>query len=315
MAGEDKTAGQLGNTFPKTVTGGEASPGPKFYDAFENTPFSNEVLADFAETAIEREKLGTRAGITDLLCLSFSANDHIGHLYGPDSHEIMDNVVRMDRTLAEFFAFLDRRVGLRHCTIVLTADHGASPMPEYLHSINPNVPAGRINGAQLINACEAALNRAFGPLKDNGRWVVRDDGYFLIHPDALAEKKVDSAAAQTVVRDALLALDFVRAAYTRTQLERGDVSDDLGRQALLSFNRERGGDVYFQAKPYYFSKDTGTNHSTPYNYDTHVPLVWFGVGVKPGTYAERVQVADLAPTLAHLLGIPAPPEANGRVLF
>jgi hypothetical protein len=315
MAGEDTTVDQLGNTLPKTVTGGETAPGAKFYDAFENTPFSNEVLADFAETAIAQEKLGTRAGITDLLCLSFSANDHIGHLWGPDSHEIMDNVVRMDRTLAEFFAFLDRTIGLAHCTIVLTADHGASSTPEHIHALNPNVPAGRIDGAQLIAACEAALNRAFGPLQGGGRWVVRDDGYFLLRPAALAEKKIESAAAQGVVRDALLALDFVQAAYTRVELERGDVHDELGRQALLSFNRERGGDVYFQAKPNFFSKATGTNHSTPYNYDTHVPLVWFGVGVKPGVYVQRVHVSDLAPTLSHLLGIPAPPLANGRVLF
>jgi Uncharacterized proteins of the AP superfamily len=315
MAGEDQTASQLGHTFPKTVTGGETAPGPRYYDAFENTPFSNEVIADFVRTAIEHEQLGKRAGITDLLCISFSANDRIGHLYGPDSHEIMDNVVRMDRTLAELFAFLDRHVGLKRCTIVLTADHGASSMPEYIHSLRPDIPAGRINGAQLLNTCEDALNRAFGPLKENGRWVVRDDASFLLHPTALAEKGVSSEAAQVVVRDALLTLDFVLAAYTREELENGKVHDALGQQALLSFNRARSGDVYFQAKPYFVGRNAGTNHGTPHSYDTHVPLAWFGVGVKPGVYTERVHVADLAPTLSHILGLPAPPLAKGRVLF
>jgi len=315
MPGEDKAYANLGNTLPKTVTGGDATPGPRFYDAFENTPFSNEVLADFAEATIDNEKLGSRAGVTDLLCLSFSANDHIGHLYGPESHEIMDNVVRMDRTLAEFFAFLDRHVGLKHCTIILTADHGAPSMPEYIHSLNPRIPAGRIDGHVLLKTCETALNHAFGPLKDNGHWIVRDDNSLLLHPGALAEKNVSNAAAQAVVRDALLTLDFVQAAYTRVQLENGDVRDELGRRQGLSFNRERGGDVYFLAKPYYFNRETGTNHGTPYNYDTHVPLVWFGVGVKAGVYPQRVSMADLAPTLSHLLGIPAPPLADGHVLF
>ena len=315
MPGEDATASGLGNTFPKKVTGGDDKPGARFYDAFENTPFSNEVLEDFAETAILSEKLGGRTAITDLLCLSFSANDHIGHLYGPDSQEIMDNVVRMDRTLARFFDFLDRTVGLKRCTIVLTADHGAAPTPEHVHARHPEIPAGRIDGKRLVQACEEALSRAFGPLEKGRSWLLRDDGSFLFRPEVLAAKKVTSAAAQDVVRKALLSLDFVQAAYTRTQLESGAVVDELGRQAVLSFNRERSGDVYFQAKPWYFSREFGSNHGTPYNYDTHVPLVWFGVGVKPGVYTQRVNVADLAPTLAHLLGLNAPPQAEGRVLF
>jgi len=315
MPGEDATASGLGSTFPKKVTGGEVKLGTRFYDAFENTPFSNEVLEDFAEAAIANEKLGGRAAITDLLCLSFSANDHIGHLYGPDSQEIMDNVVRMDRTLARFFAFLDRAVGLKRCTIVLTADHGAAPTPEHVHALRPEVPAGRIDGKRLVQACEDALSRAFGPLDKGGSWLLRDDGSFVFRPEVLTAKRVTSAAAQEVVRDALLSLDFVQAAYTRTQLESGAVVDELGRQAVLSFNRERSGDVYFQAKPLYFSREFGSNHGTPYNYDTHVPLVWSGVGVKPGVYTQRVNVADLAPTLARLLGLNAPPLAEGRVLF
>lgn len=313
--GEDRTAAQLGATFPKIVTGGEEAPGPRYYDAFENTPFSNEVIADFARAAIEHEQLGQRSGITDMLCISFSANDRIGHMYGPDSHEIMDNVVRMDRTLAELFAFIDQKVGLSRCTIVLTADHGAAPMPEHIHAMRPDVPAGRINGGELLKTCEAALNEAFGPLAENGRWLVRDDAWFLIHPTALAEKKVASVDVQRVLRDALLKVDYVLAAYTREQLEKRDVRDSFGEQALLSFNRERSGDVVFQVKPYYFSKATGTNHGSPHSYDTHVPLIWFGVGVKPGVYTERVHVADLAPTLSHILGLNAPPLARGRVLF
>jgi hypothetical protein len=113
----------------------------------------------------------------------------------------------------------------------------------------------------------------------------------------------------------LLTLDFVQAAYTRDQLEKGEVNDELGRSALLSFNRARSGDVFYQPRPYFFSRTSGSTHGTPYNYDTHVPLIWFGPGVKAGVHPERVGVDDLAPTLAHLLGLPAPPQSEGRVLF
>jgi len=315
MEGEDKVAYGLGDTLPKTVNGGLTAPGPKFYDAFENTPFSNEVLADFAGATIEQEKLGQRPGITDLLCVSFSANDHIGHLYGPDSQEIMDNVVRMDRTLAEFFKFVDQKVGLAKCTIILTADHGAAPMPEVVHRLSPSIPAGRVNFALIDQTVNRALDTAFGPLADKTRWAVRDDATYLIFPDALKQKKLESSAVEQVIRDALLTVDFIQAAYTRTQFEHGQINTELGRRAQLSFNLERSGDVFFQPKPYFFSKLTGTTHGTPYNYDNHVPLVWYGVGVKPGIRTERIGEDDLAPTLANLLGIPAPPRAEGHVLF
>ena len=312
--GEDEKGGGFGRTFPKKVVGRDGAPGLSFYSSLQNTPFGNELIADFARTAIEQENLGGRPGITDLLCLGFSANDHVGHLYGPDSHEVMDMVVRTDRLLADFFQFLDRRVGLKNCVIVLTADHGIPSMPEHIHAQTPHVPAGRIDGAQLLATAETALNRKFGALAA-GRWLLRDDASFLIIPDALKEKNVSASAVQETVRDALLTLDYVQAAYTRDQLERREVNDECGRQMLLSFNRARSGDVFYQAKPYYFSRLTGSNHGTPYNYDTHVPLLWYGAGVPPAVHPEHVAVRDLAPTLSRLLGLPAPPQSAGKVLF
>jgi predicted AlkP superfamily pyrophosphatase or phosphodiesterase len=313
--GEDEMTGHLGRTFPKIVTGGEKKPGVGFYEALENTPFYSELLLDFTKSTIEHENLGGRAGITDLLCVSLSANDHCGHMYGPDSQEVMDLVVRTDRMLADFFQYLDQRVGLGKCIIVLTADHGASPMPERVHALNPAVPAGRLDGAKLLAAGEKALNAAFGPLADGSRWFVRDDMVLRIFPSALAEKKITSLQAQNVLRDAALTVDFVATAYTRDQMERGDVPGEYGAAALLSFNRERSGDVFVQVRPFFFDRKTGTSHGSPYNYDTHVPLLWYGMGVKPGVHPERVGTDDLAPTLSHLLGLPAPPLSKGRVLF
>lgn len=313
--GEDDKAAGLGRTLPKTITGRENAPGPAFFSALQNTPFYNEVVADFAQAAIEHENLGGRPGITDLLCLSFSANDHAGHLYGPDSHEVMDMAVRTDRLLEQLFGFLERRIGLQKCLIVLTADHGVAPMPERIHALSPHVPAGRFEGAKLLAACESALDEEFGPLADDGRWLLRDGSALLILPAALEEKKLAAPVVQAVVRDALLRIDFVQAAYTRDQLERGGVNDEPGRMMLRSFNRARSGDVLFQAKPYYFSRASGSTHGTPYNYDTHVPLLWYGAGVKPGVRSGRVGVDDIAPTLARLLGLSAPPMSTGTVLF
>lgn len=305
----------LSPTFPKTITGGEKQPGPKFYEALNHTPFGSELLADFARAALDGEQLGQR-GVTDLLAVSFSANDFIGHDTGPDSHEVMDMVLRTDRILADFFHFLDQRVGLARCVIVLSADHGAASSPERLKSLRPDFPAGRVDNGLVLRTCTAALDRAFGPLTEaNDRWLVVDSAWLHLDAGTLARRKVTAADAENVVRGALLSLDFVAAAYTRTQLLNHDVDTELGRRALLSFHAGRSGDVFYQTKPFWIDFRYGTNHGSSYNYDTHVPLLWFGRGVPAGVRSEPVGVDDLAPTLARLLRLPAPPQSEGRALF
>lgn len=304
----------MGRTFPKRVNGGAEKISSAYYDAFENSPFKSEVLGDFARMVIEKENLGGR-GVTDVLCLSFSVNDTVGHNYGPDSHEVMDITLRTDRMLADLFAFLDRRIGLKKCTILLTADHGIAPIPERLKAMQPKFDAGRVDNVRLLKTCEAALDRAFGPLSDGRHWLIIDESNLLFMRDVLKEKNVAPAAAENVVRDALLTIDFVAAAYTRSDLLAGKASGEYAAATLLSFNRARSGDLYYQMKPYWVDRKTGTNHGSPYSYDVHVPLVWYGVGVKPGTYKEQVGVEDIAPTLANLLGIIRPPMSQGRVLF
>ena len=319
VQGPDEAPGEaadfgMGIAFPRRVDGGAATITPAYYEAFENSPFKNEVLLDFARATIEQEKLGQR-GVTDVLCLSFSTNDTVGHNYGPDSHEVMDITLRTDRMLADLFKLLDAQVGLQRCTIVFTADHGIAPLPERVKGLGPGVSAGRVDNALLLQTCEAALDRAFGPLADGKRWLVVDESSLLFLRGVLEEKRVNRAEAEQVVRDALLTIEFVAAAYTRTEMLAGHVTGEYAAATLLSFNRERSGDLYYQMKPFWVDRKTGTNHGTPYNYDVHVPLLWFGVGVKPGVRLERVGVDDIAPTLCHLLGIPVPARAQGRMLF
>jgi hypothetical protein len=304
----------MGQTFPRVVNGGSTQITSAYYEAFEGAPFKNEVLLEFARGVVENENLGRR-GVTDLLCLSFSTNDVIGHNYGPDSHEVMDITLRTDRMLAEFLAFLDQRVGLKQCTIVLTADHGIAPLPERVKGLNANLSAGRVDNAALLKTCEDALNAAFGPLAAGKRWLVVDENWLFFQRDVLKDKGIASPAAEKVVRDALLTMEFVEAAYTRTDLNAGTITGPYAEAVLLSHFGSRSGDVYYHMKPFWVERKTGTNHGTPYTYDTHVPLLWFGVGVKPGVYRQRVGVDDIAPTLSRILGLLAPPLSRGNGLF
>jgi len=319
VQGPDDAPGELAEsglpiTFPKRVDGGRPTISGAFYDAFDQTPWSNQVLADMAERLVEAEQLG-QDDTPDLLCIGFSQPDKVGHAYGPDSHEIMDAILRLDRTLAEFFQFLDRRVGLDHCVIVLTADHGVSPLPERIQAAKGAGAAGRIGSKALDQHVKAALDARFGSLPGDAYWAVRDNSGYRLNPAALEAKKLPAVRLEEALRDALLTFPGIATAYTRTQLTAPGLLDEFGEMSRLSFYPARSTDVIYIPKPYFIERAQGTTHGTPYDYDTHVPLVWFGAGVPPGMHSERVAVEDLAPTLAGLLGVDLPPEAKGRRLF
>lgn len=308
--GESATVG-FTRTFPKRLDGGQAQIGKDYYEAFDHTPWNNELVADLARAVITQEQLGEADGAPDLLAIGFSQPDKIGHAYGPHSQEVMDSILRLDRTLAELFRFLDEKVGLANCTIVLTADHGVAPLPER----NP-AQGGRVRGADLDKLVFAALDAKFGLLADNERWAVRDGLGYHLNPAALAQKQLVPAAVEEAIRAVLAAAPGLAAAYTRTRLLDPAPLDAVGEAVRLSFYPPRSPDVLAVLKPFFIDRTSpGTTHGTPYDYDTHVPLLWYGAGVKPGVHAARVGVDDLAPTLARLLGVPAPPQATGRVLF
>ena len=298
------------------MNGGAAELSRSFYEAFDNSPLSLELVGAFAEAAVEAEQLGQRDG-TDLLWLGFSQLDTVGHSYGPDSHEVMDSMLRMDRVLARLFEFLDERVGLQHCVFVLTADHGVSPLPERVQSLRPGILAGRFDGRALDRAVTAALTAAWGDPGDGLYWVTRDNFSYHLLPAALAAKQLPAEEVARTIRAVLLQQPTVTHAYTRAEILAAPAEgDSLLALTRRSFHSARGPDVVFVLAPYVIDKQpAGSNHGSPYAYDTHVPLVWYGAGVKPGSTRERVGVDDLAPTLARLLGVPPPPRTTGRVLF
>jgi hypothetical protein len=320
LQGPDDATGEaedfgLARTFPKRVDGGHEGIGDDFYDAFDHTPWSNELVADLARAIIVNEHLGSDDGAPDLLAIGFSQTDKIGHAFGPDSHECMDSYLRLDRTLDELFRFIDEKIGLEHCIVVLTADHGAMPLPERVLAANRGVPAGRVKAIDLDKLIQGALDRSFGLPAEGTRWVGRDGLGWHLNPVVLEQKRLAASTVENVARTALLTHPAVASAYTRTDFLSNAPLDAIGEAMRLSYHAPRSADVVAVLRPYFIDRpNSGTTHGAPYDYDTHVPLAWLGVGVPKGRRHERVGVNDLAPTLAHLLGVPRPPQAAGRLL-
>jgi len=312
MTGEDSVAG-LPTTFPKRITGTADKVDGSFYGAFDRTPWANELVAAMVQRLIEVEGLG-RDEVPDLLAVGFSQPDAAGHTYGPDSHEIMDTYLRLDRTLAEFLRFLDAQVGLDHCLVVLTADHGVAPLPERVLADKGPGSAGRISVAGVDTALAHALDTVFGPLPDEASWFTRDGGSIHLNPAALQVRQAPPGRVMAELKRVLLGYPWIAAVYTRDEMTDPKPLDREGEMMRRSFNVERSPDVIILGKPHFTSSKAGTGHGTPYEYDTHVPQLWLGAGVKAGVHSEPVAVEDIAPTIAGRLELELP-AAKGKRLF
>jgi len=299
-----------GNKFPHIIDSNESKPGKIFYENFRESPFANEYTVAFAKAAIEGEKLG-QDDYPDLLTVSFSANDSVGHSFGPYSQEVEDMTLRTDRVLSDLFSYVEQKVGLANTIIVLTADHGVAPIPE--HSRDIGLGGGRFASTALTTVIQAGLDKRFGP----ATWIratVNSNIYF--DYDLIERKKVDRQELERVGCEAALTFPGVGQCFTRTQLLFGPLPPGgYAEQAARGFNPERSGDMVIVVKPFFMQRsEIGTTHSTPYSYDTHVPVIFYGADVMAGSYAEPSSPSDIAPTLSSLLGIEPPSNKVGRVL-
>lgn len=289
----------------------EACPDGKFLGWLHYTPFMSEIELNFARAAIKNEHLG-QGRQTDLLALSLSVNDYIGHGFGPYSPEVADTTLRTDRYLAEFFKDLDQMVGLDNVWIALSADHGVAPTPKF--STEHHLSGPKSLNSAIEQAVEQALSKAFG----QDRWVQDlDEFYVSLNRFTLDKHQVDVAKAEALAAEAAASVPGVRAAYTYAQLLQGPLPySPLARKVSNSFNDKRSADVFLVSDPFAVTLPpaTGSEHGTPWNYDAQVPLVLWGKAFKPGVYADPVQPIDLAPTLAAALGISQPSGAQGRPL-
>jgi predicted AlkP superfamily pyrophosphatase or phosphodiesterase len=314
--GPDDAEGEEGDVnssraFPHRL--GEAS-SDKFVDAFEASPYQNEVIADFAMRAVTEEGLGLDE-VPDLLAIGFSANDLIGHAYGPDSHEVMDVTLRTDRLLQRMFGFLDRRVGLRNVVIVLTADHGVAPLPERVNRLNPGAGATRLDPAVLATAAETALRARFGA-PPSASWVARFASPWLyLNVRGLQQRGHSIEEAERIAQAAIRPVPGVSLVLTATELQQPR-NPAVPSAAAFSFYPSRSGNIYYELTPYVVpgSAREGTTHGSPWSYDARVPMLWFGRSIRPGVYHEPASTADIAPTLTFLLGIGPPDSSQGRVL-
>jgi predicted AlkP superfamily pyrophosphatase or phosphodiesterase len=274
----------------------------------EATPWGNELIETLAEHAITEEKLGRHDGI-DVLAVSFSSNDYVGHAVGPDAPEVRDMSIRTDRLLGKLMSLAEQEAGPGNTLVVLTADHGVAPVPEVNHA--RKMPGGRVSEPGLMQEMEDALGAKYG----SGKWVAANSNGIYLNQELIQSKNLDSAEVERTAAAALESVDHVFRVYTRHQLLTGQVLQDPVTAAIeRGFFARRGADVIPLLDPYYLTGSSGTTHGTPFDYDTHVPIIFMGPGIKAGRFNQTVKVNDIAPTLATILGVEIPSGSIGRVL-
>ena len=301
----------------ETVNIGE--PGPQFphylnftgnSEIIKGTPFGNTITKEFAEAIIKNEKMG-KGTYTDFLCLSFSSTDYVGHAYGPHSMETEDTYLRLDNDLSEFISYLDANIGRDNYLLFLTADHGVSPVPQYLQSLK--IPAGTKTELQMTADMEAYLDKNLG----NQNWIITYTNQQIYLNEALLDSmKMNKQNIFDHLKNYVLKMDGIANIFLIDDISNFSYPAELKEKMINGIYPKRSGDIQIVYEPYWFDayRPTGTTHGSHYAYDTHVPLVWYGWKIKPGVNYSEVFVTDIAPTLAAFLKISEPNGCVGNVI-
>lgn len=303
-----RDSGWFSSGFPHAIGSSSPVPNSAFYTSFGGTPFMDAYLEELAELLIDVYELG-KDEHPDYLGLSFSALDSIGHSYGPHSPESLDAVLRLDLTLGRLFQHIDKTIGLEHVAFALTADHGAMDLPEYRRIRNQE---GLRIGAEDIVCVQRqgeAFVKHFGADED---WFLH--GFYLDYSD-IGRQNLKREQVERWAAEALAKCKHIRKVWTRTELEGPPSGDPFEKLYRDSYYPGRSPDLLIQHEKYFLpASGTGTTHGSPYEYDTHVPIVFLLPGIGPSRVEERVATADIAPTLAEVLGIAPPDNIDGRSL-
>jgi len=303
----------FGRTFPHRYG---AADGKHLNNFLTFSPAGDELTLDFAKTAIDAEKLG-QDEVTDFLAVSFSSTDYVGHLFGPSSLEAEDNMLRLDRTLANLFEHVEKRVGLKNTLIVLSADHGGPDAPGYLNA--HGIESGYVSPNDWDRESSiAALKQRFGI----GEELIQSffPPYVYLNRELIREKGLDQGEVEQAVADELMSIQGVALAVSSTALAENRLPDTpLIRSALRTFNPKRSGDILILFRPHYFINDLegeimAANHGGPWSYDTFVPIVFAGGGLKARRVFRRVDPVDVATTLAAIIGTKPPSGSRGAPL-
>jgi predicted AlkP superfamily pyrophosphatase or phosphodiesterase len=318
-AGKDAVEGEWDRkdiVFPHKLY--SAPPDKEFYDSLRRTPFADELTLDVAIQALAGHQLGQDEH-TDILAVGFSATDIVGHTYGPDSHEMMDQLLRLDLVLDQLLFAVNRSVGLKNTLVVLTADHGSQPLIETL--IARGQPGRRLRTKELNDMFDRAFAQHFPGIK--GLMAYYDPPNFYLNEKVLREHNLTVEEVSAVAIEVLGASGLVTAVYTQSDLARGTAGlgshtggDPYRDLFQNSYFGPRSGHIVARMKPYVYVDDRpgGTGHGMPYDYDRHVPLFFMHPTIKPGKYPHACGPEDIAPTLARFLGLDYPLEYDSRLL-
>ena len=303
-----------GGKLPMVLGEKDAAPGPKFYDEVLVSPFGDVLTLDFARTALAGEALG-RDDAPDILAISLSSHDYVNHAWTAESRISHDHLLRLDLALQAFFVELDRVVGPDNYVATLTADHGFTPAPEHMQALGKEVE--RFNIRETLARVSAGLEARFGA----GPWVVWSGSGLLFNRPLIEQRKLSRVDFEEETRRMLLAQRGIAEVFTRTDLEAGRAPPNTQFFAAVQkmFDRERLADVQVIIKPWWLAstsgRKAGTSHGSPYSYDSNVPILLYGPKwIVPGRIDTHVEVVDIAPTLAAILGIASPASSEGRAL-
>ncbi|WKN33076.1 alkaline phosphatase family protein [Porifericola rhodea] len=292
-------------TFPYDLK--KANKGSGNYSLLSTTPFGNSLVVDFAKATLKAESLGQGEN-TDFLAVSFSSTDYIGHAFGAQSIELQDTYIRLDRELEDFFNTLDEQVGEGNYLVFLTADHAVVDVPKLL--VDARMPGGYLNASKISNIINQDLVQKYG----EGQWIEHTSSQIVLNHELIAEKKIMLEEVQDYVATRLMNFKGIKETYTASTMRKYEYTRGQRKLLQMGYNFQRSGDVLFTIEPGFLnsSRMQGTSHGTGYNYDTHVPILFYGWGVKAGKSVAYHTITDIAPTLSMILNIALPDGADGQ---
>lgn len=279
------------------------------YEILKATPFGNNITTDFALAAIEGEALG-QDEFTDVLTISYSSPDYVGHNFGVSSKEVQDTYLRLDKDLERLFKGLDAKVGKGNYTVFLTADHAAVEVPSYLKSLK--IPAGYFDSRAFREKVYAFMKTTFkaDELIEN----ISNNQIFL-NRSKLYEMGLKLEDVQQTIINEIITYEHIDKAYSGMSMTQTSFTTGIEELIQNGFNQKRSGDVIYVYDPAVLSYSlTGSSHGASFNYDTHVPLLLFGNGIKHGQSLKKTHITDIAPTISAILGISFPNAATGQPL-
>ena len=300
---EGKLPGEKSTSFPHELKGGNP------LEVIRTTPYGNSITKDFALKALENEKLG-KNGTSDFLAISFSSTDYVGHNFGPQSIELEDTYLRLDKDIAEILTYLDAQYGKDQVLVFLTADHAVAEVPGYANS--KKLPGGVFDRNASISDMKKAINQAFGNVD---LLVGEENSQLYFNHNLMAKMGIDSKKLFDVVRKSYQKQEGFSELVNLQDIPSANLNAQYNQLIINGYHPVRSGDFMILLKPSWFmGSKTGTTHSTLYSYDTHVPLLFYGWKVKPAEIIKRTSISDISVTLANWLHIMEPSGSIGNVI-